>query len=387
MRAFAALLAALVAGACSAEAGQPVAPATPPPVASSPSASASPGQPALAALVDFPGGTGPQSTGYDLALVAADGHVAAHTHAATRASIATGGTGGGGAAALTSGRSSAANGRVYYLDGDQSVRSLAPDGTTGQVTTVPGSAAAHATFAVSPDGQQIAVGLLTYRGTSASANVYVQDLSGGGRRDIFQSSSQFGWPIGWYGGAVVLAVSSSTYSQQGLTLNPYSAAGYLVLDTSTKQVSSIGGPDFVSACEVTGLLVPAGTACYHRAAAGSAELWLLDWAGVRSRTLAVADNTTGALHPSQPTVAECCDSARMVLLARGTAAPTATALKGSDSWPCWIDGQHVLVGSVNDHQFQPGVLDVSTGQVAQVNAHGFCAAVLGQAGGGGQPNV
>jgi len=74
-------------------------------------------------------------------------------------------------------------------------------------------------------------------------------------------------------------------------------------------------------------------------------------------------------------------------VARAQGSPAATALKGSDSWPCWLDDQHVLAGSVGQHQFQPGVLDAAGGAVATVDAHGFCAAVLGPAEAGGAPDV
>ena len=51
-----------------------------------------------------------------------------------------------------------------------------------------------------------------------------------------------------------------------------------------------------------------------------------------------------------------------------------------------MDDQHLLAGSVGDHQFQPGVLDVGAGTVAPVtDAHGFCAAVLGSAGAAVEP--
>ena len=66
------------------------------PIASATAATAS--VQSIGILVGFVNGTGPQSSGYDLALVAADGKVVAKAHAAVRASIGTGGTGGGAAA-------------------------------------------------------------------------------------------------------------------------------------------------------------------------------------------------------------------------------------------------------------------------------------------------
>jgi hypothetical protein len=339
----------------------------------------------MAALVDFPNGTGPQSTGYDLSVVGADGRVAARAHAAARSFIGTGGT-----AAIDLPEVSAANGRVYYLDGDQNLRSLTPTGSSEVVASLPGSATAHVGFAVSPDGRSIAVSVLTYSGTTASVtSLYTQELPSGSRHDLSHTGSELVWPIGWEGSDLVLAATSSGFSQQGLILNPYFAADLQVVDPNTSnRVATIGGPDFSNGCQVTGLVVPAGTACYHRTPGQTtSELWLLNWTGARTGTLSLQQSSpAAALHPDQPSVAICCDSSRSVLIAQGSAAPAATDLKGSpDSWPCWLDGQHVLAGSVNDHQFQPGVLAVGSGSVAQVDAHGFCAAVLGGAGAAGEP--
>jgi len=340
----------------------------------------------MAVLVDFPNGTGPRSTGYDLALVGADGHVAARAHAATRSHI-----GIFDAAAIDLPEVSAANGRVYYLDGDQNLRSLGTTGSSDVIAALPGSATAHVGFAVSPDGQSIAVSVLTYSGSTASVtSLFTEDLPSGNRHDITHPGADLVWPVGWHGSNLVLAATSSGFSQQGLALNPYFAADFQLVDPSTSnRVATIGGPDFSSGCEVTGLLVPAGTACYHRAGGQtSSELWLLNWSGTRTDTLTVQQSSpTAALHPDQQSVAICCDSSDAVQIAQGHAAPAATALRGSrsGSWPCWLDDQHVLAGSVNDHQFQPGVLTVGGSSVAQVDAHGFCAAVLGSAGAAGEP--
>jgi hypothetical protein len=343
----------------------------------------------MAALVDFPNGTGPQSTGYDLALVGVDGHVAARAHAAARTFIGTGGTGGG-AAAIDVPEVSAANGRVYYLDGDRNLRSLTPTGSSDVIASLPGSRTAHVGFAVSPDGQSIAVSVLTYSGANASvSSLYTEDLPGGNRHDIAHPGTGLAWPVGWHGSDLVLATTSSGFSQQGLAMNPYFASGFQLVDPATSNpVAGIGGPDVSSGCVITGLVVPAGTACLHRTTSQTAsELWLLNWTGARTTTLTVQRPApTAALRPDQPSVAICCDDSGAVLVAQGQATPAATALKGSpDSWPCWLDDQHVLAGSVNDQQFQPGVMTVGSGAVATVGAHGFCAAVLGSAGAAGEP--
>jgi hypothetical protein len=384
MRALTLVLTALLMTAC---AGSTPGSAAPPPVPPpSPAPSSSPGGQPLAALVDFPNGTGQQSTGYDLVLVGTDGQVAARAHAAARSAI-----GSGGAAALDLPEVSAANGRVYFLDGDQNIRSLDPSGTVSDViAAVPGTSTAHVGFAISPDGQSIAVSVLTYSGGTASVtSLYVQGIPGGARHDISHPGGGLVWPVGWHGADLVLATASNGFSQGGLIANPYVASGYELVDpTSSNHIASVGGPDPASGCQVTGLVVPSGTACVHQTSSTASELWLLDWSGVRFEAVTLQQSPpAAALHPDQGSVAICCDSTTAVLVAQAHAAPAATALKGSPgTWPCWIDDQHVLAGSATDHQFQPGVLTAGSSTVTRVtDAHGFCAAVLGSAGAAGEP--
>jgi hypothetical protein len=391
-RAAALIATALILGACSGAtpSGTSETPATAPsstPNAPSPSPSSTQ---SLAVLIDFPNGTGPQSTGYDLALVAADGHVAARAHAAARTFIGTPGGAPGGAAAIDLPEVSVAGSRVYYLDGDRTVRYLTTTGATGTFATVPGSGTAHAAFAVSPDGQRLAVSVLSYQGGAAAvSSLFVHDVLSGTQHDVKPPSADLAWPVAWHGSDLVLAVQSGGFSQQGLVLNPYAATGYQVVDpTTSNRVATIGGPDFTSACQVTGLLAPPGTSCYHLPASHSAsELWQLSWTGARFDAITFPRaSATAALGPDQTSLAICCDDAGAVVVAHGQASQTATALKGSaDSWPCWLDAQHLLAGSVNDHQFRPSVLQLGGAAATPVDAHGFCAAVLGGSAASGEP--
>lgn len=58
---------------------------------------------------------------------------------------------------------STTNDRAYFEDGDTAIRWLAPDGSTGDATTVPGGPMSPIGFAVSPDDTRIAVAALQYR--------------------------------------------------------------------------------------------------------------------------------------------------------------------------------------------------------------------------------
>ncbi len=300
-------------------------------------------------------------------------------HAATRAYIYAAATIGG-AAAPDLPEVSVANGRVYYLDGDVQVRYLARDGSSAAVTKVPGSTSSHAGFAISPDGSRIAVSVLTYQANSATMSLYVEDVGGGNHHDLFQSSSEYAWPVAWHSGDLVLGVGP-LFSQQGLWDNPYFAANFHVIDAATaNRKATIGGPDFVSSCEVSGLLVPTGTACYHRTAtSGMGGIFVLlgwDGTGMVSPAIGSDNGGTAALNPDQSQTVALLDASRPALVVLSPSNKVAINLAGSvDSWPCWLDDQHVLVGSVS--QYQPVVIDIAAGSMLPTAAHGFCAAVLG----------
>ena len=146
---------------------------------------------ALAVLVDlFAGGNS-----YNLALVRVDGKVAARASATKRSEIAD-------ASALP--YVSASKSRVYYLDGDRTVRFLKPDGATGVTTSVPGGPHVHATFAVTPDDSRIAVGLLDYSVSPVKLTLYVEDLGGAHHAVIFTSTNHYVWPVAWHSGHLAL---------------------------------------------------------------------------------------------------------------------------------------------------------------------------------------
>lgn len=144
---------------------------------------------------------------------------------------------------------------IYVLDGDTTVKLLAPDGSLTKVTSIPGTAHVHAAFAVSPDDNQIAVGMIDY--ASVGFRVYVEDLRGGRHVDLFYGGvGPFYWPIGWHAGKVVLAAGLLT-----TWLNPYETSGYALVDPiAGAQPVALGSGDCVPAGTVNG----AGTACIVR---------------------------------------------------------------------------------------------------------------------------
>jgi hypothetical protein len=119
----------------------------------------------------------------------------------------------GGATAVVEPPVSATRDRVFYRDGDTKIRSLSMDGTTADVTTVPGGPSTVSMFSVSPDDQRIAVIVEDVSpADSINLRLYVEDLKGAGHHaDIYAKSfsKQDGttlWPMGWHQGLLVLAV-------------------------------------------------------------------------------------------------------------------------------------------------------------------------------------
>jgi hypothetical protein len=154
---------------------------------------------------------------------------------------------------------------VYFLDGDATVRALAPNGSVTQVTKIAGTTTARAAFAVSSDDARIAVGVIDYSsaqtGSLSSAptgRLYVENLRGGGHIDVLTSSGPYFWPVGWHAGKIVLA-SGPAFG--GTKSNPYGASGYALVDpTAGARPAALGTGD----CVPSGTLTAAGTACIVR---------------------------------------------------------------------------------------------------------------------------
>jgi hypothetical protein len=149
--------------------------------------------------------------------------------------------------------------RVYYADGDTGINYLNRDGTTGFVMHYPGSPTAAAGFAVSPDDKRIAIATLAYHNPTdmnPAVDLYVEDIDGSHRVELFSSNNVAEWPVGWSNGKLVIAVGPPLVSSA--TTNPYNAAvGYHVADPATgKRLVTMR-----DSC-VYGPLEPSGSACW-----------------------------------------------------------------------------------------------------------------------------
>jgi hypothetical protein len=165
------------------------------------------------------------------------------------------------------------------LNGGSEVRFVIPGGIVGTATRIKLGANEQAGFSVSPDDTKIAVSIFSYAapppqgpgiGAYAGMRLYVEDAQGGGHHvDIFSSPTLAEFPIGWIGGRLILAVGEPTCCQ-ALTLNPYAATSYHVVDPATgNRLSSLcdnsSGPG--------GPIEQGGVICFESGLAPKFERW------------------------------------------------------------------------------------------------------------------
>lgn len=316
---------------------------------------------------------------YDIALVAVDGRVVARAHAQKRTVIAD-------ASELP--YVSASNSRVYYLDGDRNIRYLKADGTSGLVTSVPGSATVHAAFAMTPDETRIAVALLDYSVNPVALTLYVEDLGGAHHSVIFTSTSKYVWPAGWHAGQLVVAylgpfgtpfnskMASINYSGRDLTRypygpNPYGGINYHVINPVNAQREAI-----ISGGGASGLPNKVGTAVVQ----GDA----VDWSGQPLFWNSPQDygsySASGSVSPEGGVIAACCSSpgsdGQLVLWYQGGERTVLPVNVTAVDWVGWFDGTHLVTGFYQPADGTPSVVDITSSQVTTVDAHGIVATML-----------
>jgi hypothetical protein len=156
---------------------------------------------------------------------------------------------------------SASDNKVYYRDGNTKIKFLTPDGQTGDVTTVPGSATKISFFSVSPDDMRIAVLVEDLTpATTINLSLYVEDLSGHTNHSViftntvpkFKNATTL-WPMGWHNGLLVLAVfPPCTFEPAGIVPVEW----HLANAVTAVRVAKIGNP-----CIPSYWPSPAGLAC------------------------------------------------------------------------------------------------------------------------------
>jgi hypothetical protein len=176
---------------------------------------------------------------------------------------------------------SATRDALYYLNGGSEIRVIGPGGSHGAYRKITLGAYEQAGIAVSPDPPaRIAVSIFSYAPPPASTQglglptytgmrLYVEDLQGGNRVEIFASTTVAEFPIAWVRGRLVLAVSGGLCCQ-ATPVNPYAATSYHVVDPAT-------GNRLASICEKTdgpeGPVEPGGTICARFGLAPDFQNW------------------------------------------------------------------------------------------------------------------
>jgi hypothetical protein len=312
------------------------------------------------------------ATGYQIQLVGADGRIAHSTTARNR-----GFKGGLLDLPVTSTTSS----RVYYLDGDSDIRYLAATGQIGTAYHIAMTPKQLAGFAVTPDDRRIAVTLIDYAKEPSRMSLFIDDLAGGHRVEIFSSSTVYEWPVGWHQGHLVLAVSPIAFVQNAGDWFMGSRGFHIIDPASGNRLETIcediqGNTPFPTS--------PWGGICliYPKVAS------VVSWDGVK-RELLVGDQCRTAGPPSP-------DGSQVAVLGRnrvcGGAANDPLRLIDSRGRVAasravgnplgWLDNLH-LIFQEDLPPFSPAsatapikFLDVADSSVVVVNASGFFVGTL-----------
>ena len=268
---------------------------------------------------------------------------------------------------------------LYYLDGDQVVRELRLDGmlrVAQPVTKLQVGAGAEAVFAVSPDDSQIAVSVIDYSRSPVHVLLYTDTLAGGQPHVIYESDTNYEWPVAWRSGLLVLAHGYSPFLEGALKAapsqdNPYWAISYHVVDPKNANRKALVG----EACTVSGPLTPAGSACIQGGTVdwtGANTNWsTYNWGSISSAASLSPDGSLVAAAPPD-------DQTRLTFYRRDGSIWYYVAGPGPRDWAGWLDATHLIVGSAYDLSFQTRVVTLTsiTPALQYPNVHGFYAARL-----------
>jgi hypothetical protein len=265
---------------------------------------------------------------------------------------------------------------LYMLSGDTDVLSLRLlDGKQTAVTRLAVAANMEAAFAVSPDDSQIAVSVLDFNRSPVHITLYTESLTGANHRVIFESDSDYVWPVAWHAGLLVLAHAYGPYEEDIAKAapgrdNPYSAISYHIVDPANgNRVYLLGS------CTVSGVLSPAGSGCIQGGT--------IDWTGNESPPWSTSDwgsvSSAASLSPDGLWVAATIPDSpdKMGIWAPDGRVVNYVYSAGIRDWAGWLDNQHLLAGSYLDPIFQPVVTNPIKGGIEHpVLAYGFYAARL-----------
>lgn len=263
---------------------------------------------------------------------------------------------------------------VYYLDGDSTLRGLHLDGSAATAAPLQLGSGEEGAFAVSPDDARIAVSVLDFNRSPVHVTLYTDALAGGSRKVIFESDTNYVWPVAWLAGSIVLAHAYGPYEEDIAKAapgrdNPYSAISYHVVNPLTAARQELLG-----SCTVSGPLSPMGSGCIQGGAIdwhGETAPWsTTDWGQVSSAAaLSPRGDWMAATRPDAQT--------EMGIWRRDGTVANYVDGPGVLDWAGWLDDQTIVIGSYRDPAWQPEIVNVIKGGVVHtINASGFFAATL-----------
>jgi hypothetical protein len=235
-------------------------------------------------------------------------------------------------------------------------------------------------FAVSPDNLRIAVALLTFTNPDSSQvtlDLYVENVGGGARVELFSSTSVVEWPIGWANGNLVIAVGPAVVGNAAS--NPYNGTqGYQIADPATgnrlntMRSDCLYGPlELPSKSRMWPSALVNGTACW----ASGAGIGRQNLNGAyRAFTASVSDPIFLELSPAGNRIAgrPGPTGSSMVLfdITGGPAGPppgaTVTSLETNGVPMGWIDEQYLVY--YEPEGFGRDILDLTTRSVIPIAA-------------------
>jgi hypothetical protein len=278
---------------------------------------------------------------------------------------------------------SASGDLVYYLDGDTTIRSLSPSGTTALVNTIPEGSSSIVAFAVSPDDQRIAVSLINQASDSShdSSHGYVEGLTDGANRvNLFSNTAAdaLRWPVGWNGAQVVDAAGACGGYGYVYSSSRTAPCSFHVINSSTasRTATVCESPSKQPPGEnydesVNGLPVASGIACtesvfYYGPTPNSAKLLAVDWSG-HEATFLTGDSQGNLpygncfLAPAGAQMACTANTSQaLTLLAPGVAPHN---LGRRYNVLGWVDSKHI---AVDIDSATLGVLSTDTGLVVTI---------------------
>jgi hypothetical protein len=288
---------------------------------------------------------------------------------------------------------SASNTSVYYLDGNSDINSLSPTGVTTTVTSIPNGSSSEVTFAVSPDGQRIAVAEIKEQANVSgdTSRGYVEDLPTGADQVSLwtnDGTDALRWPVGWHRASLIDYLSPLAYQQQQCGVpNCEGGMSYHVVDPTTGDATATvcetpanqagGAPPntTVTADSPDGLPTPAGTVCdvfssgrdQNGTSTGITDnLEAIGWDGTATAFTQFPGGGQGNnelydcfLSPDGSRMACTANSNNSLALVSSGGTITNTGHQ-YDSILGWIDATHLLV---NVDSGDLGVLDPSTGSL------------------------